>query len=174
MKIRGMTLEVQKKRIKELSHIVGVSHRLSHNPSKISGGEAQRASLAVALAKNPKLILADEPTGELDSKNALKIGLLFQELKDCQDTTILVATHDNRIAKMCNSIYYIRDGRITGIEDVTANNTGEYYVYVDKFGHIRLPDNFINILTSKSRVVVKQKTKNVNIIEVINVGDLSE
>ncbi|MHA2294425.1 MAG: ABC transporter ATP-binding protein [Candidatus Hodarchaeales archaeon] len=174
MKISGKTLEIQNKKVKELAKTVGISHRLKHNPSKLSGGEAQRASIASALAKNPKLVLADEPTGELDSKNAQGIALLFKDIKDHHDATSLIATHDMRLSKNCDSVVFIRDGRVVGIEENRRIGRREYYTFIDRFGQVRLPDRFLSNLQIKNRVKIKQKDENGNFLEIIDVGDLSE
>ena len=90
----------------------GLSHRLHHLPSELSGGEQQRVAIARALINKPKIILADEPTGNLDSGNSeIMIDLLFDYTKKSQ-TSLVMVTHDNSIAKRCDRIIEIRDGQI--------------------------------------------------------------
>ena len=90
----------------------GLSHRLHHLPSELSGGEQQRVAIARALINKPKIILADEPTGNLDSANSeIMIDLLFDYTKKSQ-TSLVMVTHDNSIAKRCDRIIEIRDGQI--------------------------------------------------------------
>jgi len=91
---------------------VGLGERLDHKPRELSGGEMQRVAIARALANEPKLILADEPTGNLDSKSGAEIIKLFEELWQ-SGTTILVITHDQSIAKKTNRIILLRDGQVT-------------------------------------------------------------
>ena len=96
----------------ELLGEFGLSHRLHHLPSELSGGEQQRVAIARALINKPKIILADEPTGNLDSANSESmIDLLFDYTKKSQ-TSLVMVTHDNSIAKRCDRIIEIRDGQI--------------------------------------------------------------
>ena len=96
----------------ELLGEFGLSHRLHHLPSELSGGEQQRVAIARALINKPKIILADEPTGNLDSANSeIMIDLLFGYTKKSQ-TSLVIVTHDNSIAKRCDRIIEIRDGQI--------------------------------------------------------------
>ena len=96
----------------ELLGEFGLSHRLHHLPSELSGGEQQRVAIARALINKPKIILADEPTGNLDSANSeIMIDLLFDYTKKSQ-TSLVMVTHDNSIAKRCDRIIEIRDGQI--------------------------------------------------------------
>ena len=90
----------------------GLSHRMHHLPSELSGGEQQRVAIARALINKPKIILADEPTGNLDSANSESmIDLLFEYTKKSH-TSLVMVTHDNSIAKRCDRIIEIRDGQI--------------------------------------------------------------
>ena len=95
---------------------VGLSARRHHKPSELSGGEMQRVAIARALAVDPLLILADEPTGNLDSETSKKIISLFQDLNE-QGTTLIVVTHEKEVASHCQTIYHLLDGRIVNDED---------------------------------------------------------
>ena len=96
----------------ELLGEFGLSHRMHHLPSELSGGEQQRVAIARALINKPKIILADEPTGNLDSVNSESmIDLLFEYTKKSH-TSLVMVTHDNSIAKRCDRIIEIRDGKI--------------------------------------------------------------
>jgi len=104
----------KKKRIekaKELLDSVGMKHRLYHLPSQLSGGERQRVAIARALANNPEIILADEPTGNLDSVSGKQVLDLFVNLNK-DGKTIIIVTHDQNIAKKMNRIISLKDGRI--------------------------------------------------------------
>lgn len=98
-------------RARNLLEELGLGDRLSHKPSELSGGEQQRVSIARALANKPALILADEPTGEVDSKTRDSIVRIFKELSE-KGQTILVVTHDPEVAKECSRVLQIKDGMI--------------------------------------------------------------
>ncbi|MCW3999447.1 MAG: ABC transporter ATP-binding protein [Candidatus Bathyarchaeota archaeon] len=99
------------KRVSELLATVGLEHRQTHFPSQLSGGEQQRVAFARALANDPELILADEPTGNLDSKNAQKILQVLQFLKS-QGKTVVVSTHDLAIRSLADQVFELKDGRM--------------------------------------------------------------
>lgn len=91
---------------------VGLSHRADHYPSQLSGGEQQRVALARAYVSNPKILLADEPTGNLDEENTKAIVDLLFEIKNENDTTLFLVTHSRELAKKCDRIIKIRDGKL--------------------------------------------------------------
>ena len=91
---------------------VGLSHRADHYPSQLSGGEQQRVALARAYVSNPKILLADEPTGNLDEENTKAIVDLLFEIKNENDTTLILVTHSRELAKKCDRIIKIRDGTL--------------------------------------------------------------
>ena len=99
--------------IKTLLSTLGIENLIDKYPNEISGGQRQRVAIARALINNPKVIFADEPTGNLDSNNSLKVFELFKELSK-KGTTIIVATHDKNLAQMANKIYELKDGKIDG------------------------------------------------------------
>ena len=102
----------RKARTKELLDLVGLAQRARHRPDELSGGEQQRIAIAVALANDPPLLLADEPTGELDTKTGQEILNLFQRLNRDLKKTIVVVTHDARVAGIASRVLDIRDGKI--------------------------------------------------------------
>ena len=91
---------------------VGLSHRADHYPSQLSGGEQQRVAMARAYVSNPKILLADEPTGNLDEENTKAIVDLLFEIKNENDTTLFLVTHSRELAKKCDRIIKIRDGKL--------------------------------------------------------------
>jgi len=101
----------RKKRINKLLEQVGLGHRINHKPNELSGGERQRVAIARALIMNPTVILADEPTGNLDTKTEKEIMALLSDLKDDSRTIVLV-THEVEIAEYADSIIRIRDGEV--------------------------------------------------------------
>lgn len=99
-------------RVQELAEIVGLSDRLDHYPSELSGGQIQRAAIIRALLDQPKILLADEPTGNLDSANSNAVIDLFEQLRQKFGTTIIIATHDSAIANRADYTITIKDGVI--------------------------------------------------------------
>jgi len=104
--------ETREKRVSDLLEIVGMKERADHKPDELSGGEQQRIAIARALTNNPTLILADEPTGDLDSENAIAFMKLVKELNEKQGQTFLIVTHDPLVSQECDKIYAIRDGKL--------------------------------------------------------------
>ena len=100
----------------ELCEIVGLGHRLHHKPSQLSGGQQQRVAIARSLANNPSIVLADEPTGNLDEKTGREIIALLRKLNKDQGVTIISATHDHKMVDVSDRIVWIRDGNIDKIE----------------------------------------------------------
>jgi putative ABC transport system ATP-binding protein len=124
----GVNINVRRKRAKELAEKVGLSHRLNHRPRQLSGGEMQRTAIARALANEPPLLLADEPTGNLDEKTGEEILALFDQLVEKGQTLILV-THNPAYRTRVKRILDMRDGelvssdrpKIENRQPVTAN-----------------------------------------------------
>ncbi len=109
-----VSTEERKRRAKKLLESVGLGDRMNHLPSQLSGGQQQRVAIARALANNPEVILADEPTGELDSKNSHLIMKTLSELRENYGVTIIVVTHDMEMAKYADRIIKMKDGKIVG------------------------------------------------------------
>ena len=116
---RGMPIKERRERCKEALTSVGLGHRFDHYPAQMSGGEQQRVAIARALVTRPKILLADEPTGNLDSETTLSVMQILQELND-EGLTILLVTHEPEIACYMKRIIRFRDGRIQTDEPVTS------------------------------------------------------
>ncbi len=113
MEWTGKPQEDIEKRITELLETVGLQSRANHFPAQLSGGEQQRVAFARALANDPQLVLADEPTGNLDDKNAQKIVQVLQMLKE-KGKTVIVATHDVQIKQLADQVLCLEDGVLAG------------------------------------------------------------
>ncbi|HHW58761.1 MAG: ABC transporter ATP-binding protein [Bacteroidales bacterium] len=110
--IGGLNKDEAMDKAKILLENLNLSHRFTHRPQELSGGEQQRVAIARALINNPKVLLADEPTGNLDSKNAQEVINLFKKLRDECKRTIILVTHQESFAKISDRIVYIKDGVI--------------------------------------------------------------
>ncbi|MGB9896116.1 MAG: ABC transporter ATP-binding protein, partial [Thermoproteota archaeon] len=116
----GMKKEERIKKAKELLSLVGLGERVNHRPTELSGGQQQRVAIARALANDPSIILADEPTGNLDLNTGLAIVNLLYRLKVERNTTVICATHDLKMVDVSDRLAWIRDGQIERIEERTT------------------------------------------------------
>ncbi len=114
MRLAGKEDDYIVARTGELLKLVDMETRADHKPDEMSGGEQQRVGLATALANDPPIILADEPTGELDTATGQNILHLFKKLRDDYGKTVVIVTHDQRIGQIADTVMHIVDGRITG------------------------------------------------------------
>jgi len=105
----------RKERAEEILNQVGLSKRLGHRPTELSGGEKQRVAIARALMNEPTILLADEPTGNLDSKSGAAIIKILKELREHEEKTVLVVTHDDNIRKECARDVKLFDGKLTNV-----------------------------------------------------------
>ena len=112
--IAGMKPKETRNRAEELLAFMGLSDRATHKPNELSGGEKQRVAVARALMNNPAVILADEPSGSLDSKNKEELHKLFFELRDKFGQTFVIVTHDETLATLTDRTIHLKDGRIVG------------------------------------------------------------
>lgn len=110
--IRGSKKEEAEAKAMELLKLMGISERASHKPSELSGGEQQRVAISRALINDPELILADEPSGNLDSANATSLHRLFFELRDRLKKTFIIVTHNDELAEMADRKLTMKDGKI--------------------------------------------------------------
>ena len=110
--IAGTSTKAARQRAEELLNFMGLSDRATHKPNELSGGEKQRVAVARALVNNPAVILADEPSGSLDSKNKAELHQLFFDLRDRFGQTFVIVTHDESLATLTDRTIHLRDGLI--------------------------------------------------------------
>ena len=118
---QGIGARKRKKMAKEALERVGLGDRMKHRPNQLSGGQQQRCAIARALAVKPSLILADEPTGNLDTKTGREIMQMFKELHEAGNTIVLI-THDNKVAQCAERIIRIEDGKLYENQEVPADD----------------------------------------------------
>ncbi|MCR4960976.1 MAG: ABC transporter ATP-binding protein [Lachnospiraceae bacterium] len=173
----------RKERATMLLDLVGLSHKRNSKLQSLSGGEQQRIAIAIALSNNPKVLLADEPTGSVDSKTAAYIFDVFNRLNKELGQTIIVVTHDVSLSKKVSRVAAIRDGRISSERilkedyaerlkeagDVTTDwheeETQEEYVIVDRNGRIQLPREMLNKLALKDNKVTIEMVDDVIMVK---------
>ncbi len=148
------------RRAVDLLEAVGLAHRWRHRPAELSGGEQQRVAIAVALANGPPLLLADEPTGEVDTETARGIYLLMRDLNRQLGTTIIIVTHDRNISDHVDRVVSIRDGRVsTEATRRTSDRAGvqqlEELVVLDAAGRLQLPADLVERFGLRGRVRVE-------------------
>ncbi len=155
---KGISAEEKKQRAMELLDLVGLSHRQNSSLSQLSGGEQQRVAIAIALANNPKLLLADEPTGAVDRKTADSILEMFRKLNETLGITIVIVTHDKELANKVNRVISIRDGKTSSerimksdykerLESLDINwkeeETQEEFAVLDRAGRVQIPSELL-------------------------------
>ena len=175
MMLTNMSPKDRQKRAEELLDLVGLGHRKGHTPERLSGGEQQRVAIAIALANHPPLLLADEPTGELDDHTAAEILNLFGTVNHELNTTIVIVTHDPNIAYKVGRVVMIRDGKtsteirrkvsfrkVTGALD--TESPLEEFTLVDAAGRVQLSKEILEQLKIKDRARVVVENGKVTIV----------
>jgi putative ABC transport system ATP-binding protein len=120
LRMIGVRGQERHKRTMESLEVVGLGKWIDHRPYEMSGGQQQRVAVARAFANRPRLILADEPTGELDSKTGLEMMNLFRSMVRDHNATMLMATHDNAVDEHVDKVLHLRDGRVVTLEEFNA------------------------------------------------------
>lgn len=123
--IAGVSTKEAKQRATELLDFMGLADRAHHKPNELSGGEKQRVAVARALVNNPAVILADEPSGSLDSQNKAELHQLFFDLRDKFGQTFVIVTHDEQLASITDRTIKMRDGLLEAVEDTCGQATAE-------------------------------------------------
>ena len=156
------------KRALALLDLLGLADRADFKPDRLSGGQQQRVALAIALANNPPLLLADEPTGQLDSAMADQIFEALRTINQTYETTIVIVTHDPKIAAKVDRVVWIRDGRTSteirrerNVQDGTVNE--EEWVILDRAGRLQLPQVYVDTLAMRGRVRARLENTHVSI-----------
>ena len=166
MVIAGSPKTERKKRAQELLDIVGLGDRSNHKPAELSGGEQQRVAIAVGLSNKPPLLLADEPTGELDDQTGKEVLELLNKVNQDLGTTILIVTHDPAIATSVQRAIAIKDGKTSTettrevsyerkLNGETANT--EEFLLIDTAGSVQIPRDVLNKLSIERKVRVDIK-----------------
>ncbi|WP_207669749.1 ATP-binding cassette domain-containing protein [Cellulosilyticum sp. ST5] len=154
----------KRSRALELLKCVGLEHRISSKLQELSGGEQQRVAIALALANRPRVLLADEPTGSVDSLQTKKIMEVLQKVNKQEGVTVVIVTHDQELSKMVDRVINIRDGRVSseflakqeeqakdgevGLENIS--NTHDEWIVIDKVGRLQLPKDIVKELHLKN------------------------
>lgn len=157
MALNGVGSRERRERARELLAIVGLDHRMDHKPRQLSGGEQQRVAIAIAVANRPSLLLADEPTGEVDSEASNRIFDALRLLNREHGLTIVIVTHDHHVAGRVDRVIGMLDGRasteILRTRDAAGKAiTEDEFVLLDRAGRIQLPQAYIDSLEMKDRV----------------------
>lgn len=169
----------KRQRALEILEQVEMSHRKNNRLSELSGGEQQRIAIAIALANNPKILLADEPTGSVDSKTTSSIFELFSNLNKALGITIIVVTHDMQVAHKVERVVSISDGKISKellakvdydktlstiddlYTDINSGDTHEEYLVVDRHGRVQIPQQFLDKMNVGNKIKAKYEDGNI-------------
>src|SRR5579884_25419 len=160
MILDGAPRKERRDRAMELLTLVGLADRAGHRPERLSGGEQQRVAIAVALANSPEVLLADEPTGELDTNTSHEIFGVLRTASTDLGVTVVVATHDPLVSGQVNRTVAIRDGR-TSSETLRRTELGvdgaheviaEEFAVLDRAGRLQLPHDYVEALALERRV----------------------
>ncbi len=167
MALNGVPRGERRARAADLLERVGLGNRMDHRPDRLSGGEQQRVAIAVAMANRPRLLLADEPTGEVDTEAADIIFQVMRELRDEFTVTIIIVTHDMYVANNVDRVIGMRDGR-TSTEILRRRDgdilvTDEEYAILDRAGRLQLPEAYIDALDMEDRVRLKLQADRVEV-----------
>jgi ABC-type lipoprotein export system ATPase subunit len=160
MLLDGMRADERENRARALLGLIGLADRADHLPAALSGGEQQRVAIAVALANRPPVLLADEPTGELDTATAHEVFDLFRALNQDLGVTIVVVTHDPLVSEQVSRTVVIRDGRTSSetLRRRAVSDAGEHhviaeeYAVLDRVGRLQLPRAHVEALGMERRV----------------------
>ena len=171
MRLAGISRGRRQSRAMELLAAMGVAHCADRTPARMSGGEQQRAAIATAMANNPRVLLADEPTGELDSATAQDVFGALQTANSELGATVLVVTHDPAVSSQVQRTVAIRDGRTSSetlrhdLADELGNTTRHAveYAVMDRVGRVQLPREMTERLEMRDRVRLEAETDHIGV-----------
>ena len=145
MILEGVKRRIAKARAQELLTAVGLSDKARRRPNELSGGEQQRVAIGVALANQPPLLLADEPTGELDSATADEVFRVLREINRSTQVTVVIVTHDREITSRVDRVVAMRDGKASTelVRDAESSDVNELAV-VDRSGRLQIPREYLD------------------------------
>ncbi|MGZ3586359.1 MAG: ABC transporter ATP-binding protein [Candidatus Limnocylindrales bacterium] len=161
----------RRRRASELLELVGLTERLDHRPDRLSGGEQQRVAIAVALANEPEVVLADEPTGELDSATSAEVFGLLRQVNRELGTTVVIVTHDAQVSEQVQRTVAIRDGRTSSETFRRTESSGdgdhlviaEEFAVLDRAGRLQLPRAHVDALELRQRVRLRLEPDHVGV-----------
>jgi putative ABC transport system ATP-binding protein len=169
LRLAGASRSVRRTRPPELLEVLGVAHCAGRLPEQMSGGEQQRVAIGVALANSPSLLLADEPTGELDTDTAASVFGALQAANSELGVTVLAVTHDPEVSGMVRRVIAIRDGR-TSTETLRSDSAGDSgpgraveYAVLDRSGRLQLPHEMTEALGMRDRVRLEAEPDHIGV-----------
>ncbi len=167
MALNGIRPRERREYASHLLESVGLADRMDHRPDRLSGGEQQRVAIAVGVSNKPRLLLADEPTGEVDTEAAETIFRVLHELRDDLGITIIIVTHDVMVARAVDRVIGMRDG-LTSTEILRKRDGGvivsdEEFAILDRAGRLQLPEAYIENLDMEDRVLIKLRDDHIGV-----------
>ncbi len=167
MALAGFPARERHERAADLLERVGLAERMKHRPDRLSGGEQQRVAIAVAMANRPQMLLADEPTGEVDSASAEQIFQSLRSLNEDFGVTVIIVTHDVNVATRVDRVVGMRDGRTS--TEILRRRDGDVavheaeYAILDRAGRLQLPEAYIETLEMEDRVLLRLEEDHVGV-----------
>lgn len=171
MGVRGIRASSRRERARELLASLGMVDKAGRHPGELSGGEQQRVAIAVALANEPQLVFADEPTGELDTDTGQEVFAAFRRVNAERGTTVVIVTHDSAVSDQVQRTFGIRDGR-TSSEVLRSTHVDEFgdshviareFAVLDRVGRLQLPAGYRQALGLERRVRLELETDHVGV-----------
>ncbi|MBV9379856.1 MAG: ATP-binding cassette domain-containing protein, partial [Streptosporangiaceae bacterium] len=166
MRLAGVSRRDRRARALELLDVLGVAHCAARRPDQMSGGEQQRAAIATAIANRPKVLLADEPTGELDSATAASVFSALETANTALGVTVLVVTHDPAVSTMVRRVIAIRDGRTSTETLHHVDSRGRHaveYAVLDRADRLQLPREMTEPLGMRDRVRLEAEPDHIGV-----------